>query len=117
MRKSLAITGLLMIGMAVSGASCVSTSGSVPLPSGPPSVSSVQQTVLSVCKYVPTASTVAKVISAVVGGAGGNIINSVGGIAQAICDAVTNNPLAEGPVPGYHTPTVAGVKLKGSFVK
>lgn len=114
MSKSLAIAGVLMISMAVSGASCVTNSGSVPPPTTPPTVSAVQQAVLNGCKYVPTATTVAQIIAAVAGG-GGAIINTVGGIAQAVCDAVTNNPLADGP--GDRLPVVAGVKVRGKFVR
>lgn len=118
MRKSLAIAGVLMIGLSVSGASCVTNSGGsggIATSEPPVTRSAVGAAILKYCSYVVPGTTLAKVIAAVAGGSSG-IINSVGAIAQAACDAATNNPLADGP--GDHTPVVAGVKLKGGhFVR
>ena len=75
-----------------------------------PSVSSVQSVATTICKYVPTAETVAKILT----GWAGSV--TADAIAGAICNAVTTNPLADGPNRDSYTPNVNGVVIHGHFV-
>lgn len=61
------------------------------------------------CSFVPTVATVAKIF------ASGSSVDTARSVADAICNAVTTAPLADGP--GDRTPRVRGVVIKGSFVK
>jgi len=74
-------------------------------------VKTVQSYTQQVCKFVPTAATLISLFNS---GAGG----TVSAISDAICNAVSTNPLAEGDVPGYYKAArVNGVVIKGKFVK
>lgn len=72
-------------------------------------VKQVQSYAVGICKYLPTAATVAAIISAA------PIIATAGSIGAQICTAVTNLPLAEGP--GRRRAMVYGVPVRGRFVK
>lgn len=72
-------------------------------------IAQIQATARSICSFVPTVETVAKIL------AGGTAIDTASGIANAICAAVTTRPLADGP--GDGKPRVRGVIIKGQFVR
>lgn len=72
-------------------------------------ISQVQATAQKICRFVPTVETVAKIM------AGGSAIDTASSIANAICNAVTTLPLADGP--GDRLPRVNGVVVKGKFVR
>lgn len=73
----------------------------------------VQQQTRAICAFVPTVTTVAKIIASLTGGV--DAINLIGTAAQGICTAVTTQPLAEGP--GKRQPEAFGVKIEGHFVR
>ena len=62
------------------------------------------------CSFLPTVSTVAKILA---GGLG--VVQTASAVGDAICAAVTTAPLADGP--GDRTPRVNGVVVKGTFIK
>lgn len=70
-------------------------------------VKSVQGYTVSVCGYLPAAASVIGIFNS-------NYSNAVAAIGNAICNAVTNIPLADGP--GDRRPRVNGVVIKGKFV-
>lgn len=72
-------------------------------------IKQVQNYTKMICAYVPTGETVAKILAA------GTIVDTISGVADAICSAVTTAPLADGP--GDHLPRVNGVVIKGRFVR
>lgn len=61
------------------------------------------------CGYLPTAATIAKIIT------NSTIVDTAQGIAAQICAAVTTLPLAEGP--GKRQAVVKGIVVKGRFVR
>jgi ABC-type Fe3+-hydroxamate transport system substrate-binding protein len=69
-------------------------------------VTLVQSYATQLCRFVPTASSVLSIFNASAG-------DSVSVIANAICNAVTTRPLADGP--GDRIPRVNGVRVKGRF--
>jgi|SRR5690606_37196957 len=71
-------------------------------------VKSVQGYAVSLCGYLPAASSVIGIFNS-------NYSNSVAVVGGAICDAVTNITLADGP--GDRKPRVNGVVVTGKFVK
>lgn len=74
----------------------------------------VQGAAVQACSFLPSADTVINIAKALYS----PIIpftDAASSIANKICDAVTSVPLADGP--GDHKPRVAGVIVKGSFVK
>lgn len=73
-------------------------------------VKQVQSYAQTACKFYPLASTVVSLIS-------GGINQSVQAVGQAICDAITTNPLAEGDKPGYYKAAGAVVTPSGKVVK
>jgi hypothetical protein len=91
---------------------CVTT-GSTPTPAQKQTaagyVAQVQATARRICGFVPLARTVTGLFIAGTGG--------VFDIAQAICSAVTNNPMTEGPRGGRTVPRVNGVRIEGRFVR
>ncbi len=70
-------------------------------------VAQVQSIATQVCRFVPTVSTIIKIFS--------TGLDGVTDAANAICNAVTNRPLADGP--GDRTPRVRGIVVKGKFVR
>lgn len=71
-------------------------------------VKSVQGYAVSLCGYLPAASSVIGIFNS-------NFSTSVAVVGGAICDAVTNITLADGP--GDRKPRVNGVVVTGKFVK
>jgi hypothetical protein len=71
-------------------------------------VASVKSYATKVCQYVPTAASVIAIFNSGFG-------TDVAAVANAICQAVTTAPLADGP--GDHKPRVNGVVVHGRFVK
>jgi hypothetical protein len=61
-----------------------------------------------ICSYVPTIASVVAIINS-------GFSADVGVVANAICNAVTSIPLADGP--GDRKPRVNGVVIKGNFIK
>lgn len=82
-------------------------------------VAQVQATTSAVCSFVPTAETVASIISTLGGPAGAAIVGTANGIASAICAAVA--PAAPGKASSRlraaGPPTVAGVVIHGKFLR
>ena len=72
-------------------------------------ISSVQSYTKTICKFVPTVATVAKIISTSL------IIDSASGIAAGICAALATAPLADGP--GKSGAYYSGVRIEGRYVK
>ena len=70
-------------------------------------VAQVQSYATQICRFVPTATTIIKIFS--------SGLDGVADAANAICNAVTNRPLADGP--GDRTPRVRGIVVKGKFVR
>jgi hypothetical protein len=71
-------------------------------------ISQVQQAAVLACGFLPTAATVASILS------GGNpLVTTAAGIAQAICTAVTAKAVRR----GGPAPSVGGVVIHGRFVK
>ena len=94
-------------------------SGSIPVkqadPSAPPQMpgvgpnpSKIKQLVLQGCGFVPTLETIAGILTA------SPFVPAAGAVADAICNAVTTIPFADGP--GDHLPRVNNVVVKGYFV-
>lgn len=90
-------------------------------------IDEVQKLTTKFCAFVPTAKTIAEILTSGGGGwgtggggggGGGNFaVNKATAIASAICAAVTTNPQSEGNVPGRYVPVVNGVKIEGYKVK
>jgi hypothetical protein len=75
-------------------------------------IADVQAKARQYCAFVPTAATVAELLKTMVPGLTGTV-----GVAQAICNAVTNNPMAEGPGKRQRFGQVSGVVIEGHLVK
>lgn len=71
-------------------------------------VKSVQGYAVSLCGYLPVASSIIAIFNS-------NYSSNVAVVGNAICNAVTSIPLADGP--GDRKPRVNGVVVKGTFVK
>ena len=99
MRK---LTILLLTASSITLGSCAGTL--------PPTVASVQQLAVAVCGFLPTAATVANIISA-----GNPLVMTGEAIAAAICQAVTPAKLS-GKRLGAITPMVGNVIVHGRFV-
>jgi hypothetical protein len=76
-----------------------------------PTPAAVQSLAVGFCAYEPTIATVAKIISS------SPYLDTADTIAKAICNAVTINPLADGPGPKNYRPQINGVIIQGHFVK
>ena len=71
-------------------------------------ISAVQQAAVLACGFLPTAATVASILS------GGNpLVSTASAIAQAICTAVTPKSVRR----GASVPMVGNVVVHGRFVK
>lgn len=73
-------------------------------------VEQVRKTAVQICGYLPLASTVVNIFAS-----SNPLLTTSVGVAQAICNAVTNRPLADGP--GDRTPRVGNVVVRGKFVR
>ena len=71
-------------------------------------VKSVQGYATQICGYLPAAASVIGIFNSGFG-------SGVSAVSNAICNAVTSIPLADGP--GDRKPRVNGVVIKGTFVK
>ncbi len=72
-------------------------------------VAEVQNYTRTICKFVPTVTVVAKIL------ASGTIVDTAGGVAKGICEALSTAPLAEGPgKPGAY---YRGVRIEGTRVR
>lgn len=71
-------------------------------------VKSVQGYATQICGYVPAAASVIGIFNS-------GFSSDVSIVANAICDAVTNITLADGP--GDRKPRVNGVVVQGKFVR
>jgi hypothetical protein len=100
--KRFVLIGALMLG------GCATTGGTVTTAQ---LISDAQQAATVACGFVPTAATVANIISV-----GNPLISTASAIAQAICSAVAAAPTtAAGKFRGA-LPTVNGVVIHGRFV-
>lgn len=93
---------LLIAALALPLAACASGGGTT--------ISDVQARTAKVCSFVPTATTVANILAA-----RNSLVQSASSIANAICNAVTTRPLADGP--GDRKPRVNGVVVRGKFIR
>lgn len=102
---------VLPIVCALALAGCATTGSTPGAPAGSVTsiVTQVQRVTRQVCGFVPVAKTIVGIFSA----GGGSAL----GIAQEICNAVTNNPMTEGPRGGRTVPKVRGVAVRGQFVR
>lgn len=77
-------------------------------------VSQAQQIAINICKFKPTADTVAGIFFS-----GNPIYQTASGIASAICAAVNPSTAKMGARRGgpLAAPTVAGVRIEGQFVR
>ncbi len=100
---------LIMAGLAASLAGCASVPGSLPTQGG---IKDIQNAAAQICRFVPTAQTVANILLS-----GNMTVSTVLGIATSICNAVTINPLADGPGAKNYKPHVNGVLVRGTFIK
>ena len=101
--KYLAVVGCLLL----AGCGTTGLGSSVSTQQVSAKIKEVQEWTKTICKFVPTVGTIANILS------GGQAM-PVTAIADAICNAVTTAPLADG---GRRTPKVNGVVVKGKFVK
>ena len=93
---------------AVSLAACDTTGAVKTINDVDAKVSMVQSYATQLCSYLPTAATIIGIFSS-------GFSSDVSAVGSAICNAVTNRPLADGP--GDRRPRVNGVVVKGKFVK
>lgn len=116
------IAALCAVGVLASACN-KTTGGNAPVP--PPTTSAgqqaaevigkVQNTATKICGYVPTAQTVANILSAL----GVNSLSGLTDVAAQICSVVERSkpkaahPLARKAAP----PSVAGVPIRGHFVR
>ena len=108
--KSLLLGIMCAVAIALGG--CVTAdSGSVTVGTPASPISAAQQTAQKICSFVPTAATVAAIFAKNVPG-----LNTASAVAQAICAAVIDNPMTEGPGGGRTVPKVLGVPIKGTRV-
>lgn len=71
-------------------------------------IAETQSIATQICRFVPTAQTVANILSA-----GNPALQTAGSIASAICNAVSATTARRGAV----APNVAGVRIAGHFVR
>jgi hypothetical protein len=77
--------------------------------------SNIAKAATAVCRYVPSASTIAGIV-ATLSGSGGAEVASASAIADAICRAVA--PSASGPgLDGVRQGYAFGVRVRGRFVR
>ncbi len=84
--------------------------GSIPTSGG--AIKDIQNAAANICRFVPTAKTVADILLS-----GSMGVQTALSIATSICNAVTINPLADGPGAKNYKPTVNGVRIRGQFIK
>ena len=95
--------------LALSVAGCATTPGNLGSSSG---IKDIQKAAVAICKFLPAATFVTDLLLS------GNVIaSSATSIAGKICEAVTINPLADGPGAKNYVPHVNGVRVRGTFVK
>jgi len=92
------------------GATVLTLSGCVTTKEAADKIAEVQSTAKTICGFVPTAATVVALFNTDAG-------QTVAGWGAVICNAVTNNPQADGPGPANYKPVVNGVRIKGKFVR
>ncbi len=99
----------LLILLAFSVAGCATTPGNIGSNSG---IRDIQTAAVAICKFLPAATFISDLLLS------GNVIaNSAEVIAARICQAVTTNPLADGPGARNYKPHVNGVRVRGNFVR
>jgi hypothetical protein len=86
-----------------------------PFADGKIDTAAVQNAAVAACGFLPTAASVASIISAAAGGAGGVVLTTAGQVAAAICQAVV--PVRQAGKLGAALPTVNGVVVHGKFVR
>ncbi len=101
---------LCLLALPLAGCAGGSATGSLPSPTQvQDTITQIQAITTQVCKFAPTAATVANIIDALgLHGAG-----AVGDIANQICSAVTK----VGATRHGGSPKVAGVRIRGKFVR
>ncbi len=100
---------IIALAVAFGLAGCASTPSSLPTQGG---IKDIQNAAVQICRFVPTAQTVANILLS-----SNMTVATVLGIATSICNAVTINPLADGPGAKNYRPHVNGVPVRGTFIK
>lgn len=111
MKKLLIAGSLLLTPLALAGcqtATELATNITTATQTTKEKVKSVQGYAVALCGFLPTTA-------AIIGIFNSNFSNSVATVGNAICNAVTSIPLADGP--GDRKPRVNGVIVTGKFVK
>lgn len=113
--KKLLLVGVACGALAMGG--CAATFGTRVVPDAPPSldptVGAVQDAAAKICAFVPTASTVAGIVTSFTGG--GAVADLVGSVANAICASVTKKTLSRSGT--IAPPNVGGVPVRGYFLR
>lgn len=112
-RRSLGAALALACGLALSGCGTVSLTSpnTGPISSGTGIAAKVVQVTQATCQFIPTASTIASILSSAVPG-----LSTANAVARAICEAVA--PLASGPgMEGVRQGYVGNVKVHGHFAE
>lgn len=80
-------------------------------------VAQVQSVTQQICGFVPTISTVGKIVSTFTGG--GGVVDVVSQVANGICSAVAATPksLSRGRYRLARAPVYRGVRIQGSFAR
>ncbi len=84
----------------------------IPGPSPKQIMSDAQKKAVEYCGYLATAATVADIFLST-----NATYQTAEWIGKAICNAVTINPLADGPGAKNYKPHVNGVLVRGTFIK
>jgi hypothetical protein len=109
--KNLLLSAIVAASVGLGGCS---TTGTPPITNINSFIAQVQSTAVAVCAFLPTAGTVAEIITL-----GNPLVSTVDQIVSSICTAVATTvvpPLA-GTRFGIAPPTVLGVVVHGRFVK
>ncbi len=95
--------------LALGLAGCATSPGNIGTASG---IKDIQAAAIQICKFLPAATFISDLLLS-----GNMIASSATAVAARICDAVTVNPLADGPGAKNYVPHVNGVRVQGKFVR
>lgn len=112
MLRRLLIVPALLAGITLGGCA---TTGGAGAGGVSETISQIQSVAQQVCGFVPTATTVARVITTFTGG--GGAVDMVSQIASGICAAVASAPksMVRGKKRLARAPVYRGVRIQGSF--
>ena len=102
------VRNFLLVGLLCSSlGACITTGGGTSTGGG--NVSQVQQLAKQACGFLPLAKTVLAIFA--------SGLNTATQVADAVCQAVTSNPMAGGPGKRVRFGRVNGVHVEGTLVK